>query len=1064
MTGDGNIDAIYRLTPMQEGILYHVLERGDPALYVGQYTAFLQGRVDPDRLIAAWQTVLQRHPSLRALYTWDELEAPLQVVRSDVTLPWQFVDLSELPETERAAQWRKLAAADREQGFDLERPPLLRLLLARLGPSEFQLSLCYHHIAIDGWSLRLLLTEIETLCSERAIAPPASTPPPFVDYVEHVLNRPTAPEREFWRAKLADFDTVTRLAPAQPTGDVGYASVCVDFGAEFVERLQASARTLRVTLNTLCCAAWALLLSRYCDHDDVVFGTTWAGRPSSPGGWQHAVGLFINTLPTRIQVADLDIATWVRSVQNQLTAMRQHELTPLGDTQKHASLPAGEALFDTIVVVQEAPTAPILDCPWHRDHETFDEYSNFPIALLIRPGRRFAVKLVHDRAAVRTEFAAQLLRHFRQALEQLCGDGARKLRSVSILGPAEHNTLQQFGRGPAVDFGSDDNVLDAISLVARARPEHTAVLQDDASLTYAELLARADAVASAIVERVPDASHSPLIGAVLLERTPDAVAALLGVQRAGGAYVALDPAYPPERLRTVLADVAAAGRPSVIVTSAQHGGLLGDVPMPVLNIETVGTTPVARAPRPIDADTDAYVVYTSGSTGRAKGVCVTHANLAASTQARGVYYREAPERFLLLSSLATDSSIAGLYWTLTTGGTLILPRVREEQTLHTLLDRIRRTGITHLLCLPSLYALLLEHAPADALATLRCVIVAGEACPQDLPSRHATVLPGCELHNEYGPSETTVWATAARLDPNTSITIGRPIANAAVRVLGRHGHLQPPNVPGELHIGGIGVARGYLNQADHTATRFVSDESDPTARWYKSGDLVAWSDDGELHFLGRTDHQVKVRGHRVELEEVQRHLRDHPDVRDAAVVLAQTPTRLAGFLVGTATSNAVRRWLAQRLPDFMIPATLTVLDAIPQTPAGKIDLAALARHTDDPPSGGVSVAPRNAAEATLAEIWANVLDRERVGVTENFFELGGDSLLSIRLLARAHQAGFDLSPAAFFAEPTIAAHARAAAGTATTIEPPTPTEPQPFDLVDLDDAAFAAIAEQLDDG
>jgi len=528
-----------------------------------------------------------------------------------------------------------------------------------------------------------------------------------------------------------------------------------------------------------------------------------------------------------------------------------------------------------------------------------------------------------------------------------------------------------------------------------------------------------------------------LVG-VYLERSPEVVVALLAVLRAGGAYLPLDPDYPAERLAFMVEDSGA----SLLLTG---GGLPGlgesaGIPAVVLDGSVPGSVEDGRAaPAHPDPDDLAYVIYTSGSTGRPKGVMVTHGNLRHSTAARLRYYGGAPGGFLLLSSFAFDSSVAGVFGTLCAGGRLVLPTGSRQADGLRFGELAARHGVTHLLCVPSLYSALLEERAEG----LEGVIVAGEACHPDLVASHFAERPGTRLWNEYGPTEATVWSTVQELLPGTigsRVPIGRPIDGASVHLLDARGRRVPPGVTGEVFLGGPGVTRGYAGRPGLTAERFVPDPFDPHGggRLYRTGDLARWSASAELVFLGRVDHQVKVRGFRIELGEIEAALREHRAVQEAAAVPLATgaggdPTaprydRLAAYLElrdgePEPQAHALRQFLRDRLPDGMVPGAFVILDALPLSPNGKVDRRALAA------AGGVAlapqtpyVAPATETEERLVVIWQELLDRERVGVQDNFFDLGGHSLLTTRLLSRLRDA-FELEVPlqTFFEEPTIAA-------------------------------------------
>ncbi len=551
--------------------------------------------------------------------------------------------------------------------------------------------------------------------------------------------------------------------------------------------------------------------------------------------------------------------------------------------------------------------------------------------------------------------------------------------------------------------------------VVRARaeesPDSIAIIAGEKSLTYRQLGRRSDSIAHLLRARGTEAgSHV----AILAHRTPETIAGLLGILKADCAYVPVDPAYPAGLRSFMLADSG----PRFVLTSREFESEFSDGIESIVLDEDYSTVVPATVLSPASLDRTAYVIYTSGSTGRPKGVLVSHANLAHSTRARLEFYANPPARFLLVSSFAFDSSVAGIFWTLCTGGTLVLPAAEEERDPFALAALIGSRAITHLLCLPSLHTLLLR-APGT-LASLQTVIVAGENCASSLPGEHAQRLPQAALFNEYGPTETTVWSTACQLLPGAAITIGKPIARTQLCLLDEAGNPVPVGTPGEIHIGGDGVAQGYLNQPALTAERFIL-QSDG-ARLYKSGDLARLLSDGNFEFLGRVDRQVKIRGYRIELDAIETVLQTHSTVHTAAVVVRGESQIVAYFSPKSASINDLRALVAAQLPAFMMPSVFAGMDEFPLTPNGKIDRAALPPLTRERPEVATAFTPpRTALEHYLASEWRDALHIDRIGIDDRFFEIGGDSLRAATLVQQLQQRiGEPVFVVAMFEAPTIA--------------------------------------------
>jgi amino acid adenylation domain-containing protein len=546
------------------------------------------------------------------------------------------------------------------------------------------------------------------------------------------------------------------------------------------------------------------------------------------------------------------------------------------------------------------------------------------------------------------------------------------------------------------------------------------VLLKDERLTYRELNERANRLAHHL--RRLDTGPESLVG-VCLERSADAIVAILGILKAGGAYLPLDPSHPRERLSRMLTDAGA----QIVITPEYFER----------NKDEIETQINADFKTTINSENLAYVIHTSGSTGTPKGVLVSHRNLVHSTFARLWYYREPLKSFLLLSPFAFDSSVAGLFWTLCQGGMLVIPEEDSHQDPAYLSELIERHSVSHLLGLPALYELILRQARAGQLASLRTVIVAGEPCPPELVQHHAETLPQAALFNEYGPTEASVWSSVHRCDwsiDQRSVPIGRPVANTQIYIFDSQFQPVPIGVTGEVYIGGGGVARGYLNYPDITAERFVPDPFGvkPGARLYKTGDLARFLTNGNIEYAGRNDFQVKIRGYRIELGEIELALAQHPDVSEAVVLASETngrDKRLIAYVVlnemRTATAKQLKEFLKERLPEYMLPSSFVMLDALPLTATGKVDRNAL------PTQIGVEaeenyLAPRTALEEVLAGIFSEVLSLERAGVNDNFFDLGGHSLLATQVLSRVQEAfQLKLPLRKLFQAPTVASLATA---------------------------------------
>jgi amino acid adenylation domain-containing protein len=642
--------------------------------------------------------------------------------------------------------------------------------------------------------------------------------------------------------------------------------------------LREEARRHRLTLNTLVQGAWALLLKRYGLGPEVVFGVTSSGRPAALPDAAEMIGLFINTLPLRLEVDEsLPVHVWLNRIRDEQLQILQFEQSPLARVNRWSGVPPGEPLFDSILVFENygAPAAEDGD-PITWSSPRVREHSHFPMAVLVLPGERLRLVLIHDRSRFDEPWTRQCARHLATLLEAMAQGLERSAAELPLMSPEEtHQIISAWGRNP-VSLPPADNWLDLFERQARQWPDAIALTDARGSLTYAEL----DRFTSITALRMAAAGAGRGTRIALYsDWSLETIVGLLAILKAGAAYVPLDASYPADWVQQVLQDAAPA-----FVLCRRELAAQWTPNLPWLPLELTDD-PVDRLPPRPSSDDPAYVIYTSGSSGGPKGVRVTHSNLLHSTLARQHYYAAPVRAFLLLSSFAFDSSVAGIFWTLASGGTLCVPPQDRYRDMAEMAEWITRFRISHLLCVPTIHSHLLEDVP-DSLQGVEAVIVAGETCPPHLVRRHFDRLPGISLFNEYGPTEATVWATVHRCSPADArgiVPIGRPIPNTSVLVLDPDGRPLPAGIPGELAIGGPGVAAGYWQRSNQTATRFVELPA-LSGRWYRTGDLAAWRRDGVLVFLGRTDDQIKVLGLRVEAGQIAEALQQVPGVAEAEVL------------------------------------------------------------------------------------------------------------------------------------------------------------------------------------
>ncbi|HGE2389074.1 TPA: non-ribosomal peptide synthase/polyketide synthase [Pseudomonas aeruginosa] len=1032
------IEDIYPLSPMQHGMLFHSLYEQASGDYLNQLRVDVHG-LDPARFRAAWQATLDSHDILRAGFLWQgDLEQPLQVIHKHLELPFAEHDWRGREALAEALD--ELAASERRRGFELEQAPLLRLVLVRMDEERYHLVYTHHHILLDGWSSAQLLGEVlARYTGEQA----ERTGGRYRDYITWLQAQDKRVSEAFWKEQLAELLEPTRLAQvvAAEREQVGSGQFQRSLPPARTARLKTFAQRHAVTLNTLVQAAWSLLLQRYTGQDTVVFGATVAGRPAELAGIERQIGLFINTLPVvATPQPGMRLTDWLQEVQARSLALREQEHTPLFEIQRWAGL--GEALFDSLLVFENYPVAEALEkgAPGgvRFGPVSNHEQTNYPLTVALGVGDSLSLQYSYDRQAFSDAAVEQLDRHLLNLLEGFVDNAERTLVELSLLDAEERALIDSLWNRSESGFPASPLIHQRVAERARLAPDAPAVLFDDQVLSFAELDSRANRLAHALIAR----GVGPEVRvAIAMQRSAEIMIAFLAVLKSGGAYVPLDIEYPRERLLYMMQD----SRAHLLLT---QNHLLDRLPIPdglsclCLDREQEWAGFPAHDPEvALHGDNLAYVIYTSGSTGMPKGVAVSHGPLAAHIVATGERYEMTPaDCELHFMSFAFDGSHEGWMHPLINGARVL---IRDdslwlpEQTY----AQMHRHGVTVAVFPPVYLQQLAEHAERDGNPpAARVYCFGGDAVAQASYDLAWRALRPQYLFNGYGPTETVVTPLLWKARPDDPcgaayMPIGTLLGNRSGYILDAQLNLLPVGVAGELYLGGEGVARGYLERPALTAERFVPDPfGAPGSRLYRSGDLTRGRADGVVDYLGRVDHQVKIRGFRIELGEIEARLREQAAVREAVVVAqaGASGQQLVGYVVPqdpalvedagaqAACRDALRKALKERLPEYMLPAHLLFLACMPLTPNGKLDRKALPKPSADQQQRDYQ-APRSEVERQLATIWAEVLKLEQVGLADNFFEIGGDSIISLQVVSRARQLGIHFTPKMLFEAQTIGA-------------------------------------------
>ncbi len=1018
-----DIDDWYPLSSMQAGQLYHDSLDQDSSAYFLQMSFTLQGPLDVGCFQSAWEEVIERHAILRTAFVHDGLPVPVQVILKHRPPDFLVEDFCSLPAAEQNQRIGDFCEQDVIRGFDLRDEPLVRFAVFRLASKRHQVIWSYHHILLDGWSLGNLYDEFHRLYGAHVTGSVAKLPPvrQFGRYIEWLQRFDAEEAQAFWRERLQDVDRVTSipiLPGSRPEEEYRMGEIMFRLTDAHSRAVVGVAQEAGVTLSTLMQVVWALILSRYQNTTDIVFGTIVSGRPSELEHVEEMVGLFINAIPQRIRLEEAQpFEKFVKMVQDQAMEAEPYHYYPLAEIHAQTSLQQG--VFDHLFVFENYPTDRIVSgsaggsvTDLTVESVISHDETHYPFNLIIVPGDVIEFRLTFNEHIYPQEQILQVRDHLLSTLTHVVERPSTPIGEIQILPAEESERLDQF-HGPVCETPAAETVLGLIDEQVRVVPDSTALIRGGEEMSYDSLNRRANQMAVYLRERFavgPDVT----VG-IALDRSETMIVSILGVLKAGGAYLPLDTALPTERIAFMLTD----SKTRVVLSQSHSVGLLptsDNVDVVYLDqleeeLRSLDERELTHCPGGHDA---AYVIYTSGSTGVPKGTVVEHRNLLnyllwASSH---YFYRPHVGHFGLFSSLSFDLTVTSLFLPLIRGNTLtIYPGDAElgEILAHMLGPESR---VDSLKITPSHIALLTESGLSGR-SSIQIAIVGGEAFLPDQVALLHGLNPAMRVFNEYGPTETTVGCIVFEVPPEApQVLIGTPIANTRIYVLDEQKRLAPIGTPGEIYIAGSGVARGYLNRAELSAERFLDSPFQHGERMYRSGDLGRWLAEGNMEYLGRCDDQVKIRGHRIEPGEIEGVLLEHPQVDRVAVAAVpvggsqsghMSGTELAAYVVGEATPNELRSWLSDRLPDYMLPTWFVPIDELPLTHNGKLDRRALPDPAKLRAARGATMddgVPRDEVERGLRDIWAAVLQVESLGVHDNFFELGGHSLKATQIVSR----------------------------------------------------------------
>ena len=1040
MSLKNQIENIFPLTPLQKGLLFHSLYDTESGVYFEQLNCLLEGHVSVTAVNQAWQTLIDRHPILRTAIVTKGQTEPVQVVFRNISFEVAQEDWRGLSVSAQNSRLEEFLAADKRQGFAINRPPLMRVTLIRLSETSWRLIWSHHHLLLDGWSMPSLMREFFVLhkaaCDGVEISLPSVRP--YGDFLAWLKQKNSQDGESFWREYMQGFTSHTPLSlPRRGDGGEVSQEIRLQLNSDETAFLKRLAHNCRVTLNTVIQGAWAILLNRYSRNQDIVYGITVSGRPPELPGVEQMIGPFINTLPLRVSVSpEQKLDSWLQKLQKQQAKVREFEHSSLLDIQKWSEVPRGEALFESLLAFENFPVDKSLkaeDFGLNVTEVSFFETTNYSLTLVVVPGDELLFKLTFNTKTFDCAAVELLLQQLRYLLINMAYNRNALLGRLSLLSAddetaisTEKKYITPLHRSLAATFAQS----------VKNYPEHIALTFGKENLTYRELDNRSNQIAR-FLQKQGIGLETRIV--ICLERSLDLIVAMLGVVKAGGIYVPVDPNYPRERIEFTVNDCEA----EVILTTTNFVALFPENANTIcLDAQNAPYLNESNRAVPIDSikpNDGAYVIYTSGSTGKPKGVLVTQNNVLRLFQSTNHWFGfNQNDVWTFFHSFAFDFSVWEIWGALLHGGRLVIVPYDVSRNPQSFCQLIQEEKVTELNQTPSAFTQFLaaeNTLNSPAATTLRSIIFGGEAL--NLQS----LLPWFERHGEatrlvnmYGITETTVHVTYREISKqdieNTSGSlIGVPIPDLQLYILDSDGNLLPKGVAGEMYVGGAGVTRGYLNRAEQNKIRFVRDKFslNISARLYRSGDLGRFLPNGDLEYLGRIDNQVKIRGFRIEIGEIEAAISQFPGVRDNIVVVHSNDDgdkQLIAYFVCPPevkpTIEELRSHLQQHLPNYMVPSQFIYLDKFPLTPNGKVDRKALPAPEFNRENLQVKFAPpANEDEKILAGIWQKVLGVDKVGRFDNYFVLGGDSIRSIRLCSLAQEAGLKVKLEQVFAHPVL---------------------------------------------
>lgn len=1057
-----NIADIYPLSPMQQGMLFHTLYDSETSAYFEQFSCRIEGPLDLPCLEKAWNHLIDAYPVFRTVFNWKDTSKPVQIVLKKYPIVLGVHDIKDLDESSQKEWIRDFLAKDKASSFDLGKGPLMRLNVIELGHNVYYFLWSYHHILLDGWCLSLIMSDFFSSYTTLKSGQPLSriTRPPYKEYIAWLSRQDRKKADQFWGEYLRDFDTPTALPCDRPhEGGLNVKEIQLELSEETTNRLEAFAREQRTTLSTVIQGIWAVQLSRYSGTDDCVFGITVSGRPPQLKGSDAMVGLFINTLPVRALIdRQSTFSSFLKKFKESSTSVMEYEYSFLPDIRACSAVSPGMNLFDSIIVFENYPLDTFaVGSDMKVSDISAKEATNYDICIVCAPGKKLVLKYLYNEEKLYPESMERIKGHTLTLISEVLNKPDTPLSELEIMTPEEYEQVVTGFNSTRRPFPEDRCPYQLFEEQVLKTPDNIAVSFEGDSINYKGLNERANRLAHYL--RSKGVGPESKVG-LMVSRSIDMLVAILGIHKAGGGYVPMDPEYPGARLEYMLED----SESPVLVTQSFLLDRITNRPGNIVLLDNDWAEIEKESPdnpEPVAGPKNlSHLIYTSGSTGVPKGVMIEHRNVTAFLYwCLDEFTFDEYEEMIYSTSMCFDLSIFEMLLPLTTGARVIVLKSSLD------IDDYLSAGgtVTMVNTVPSALKHLVNIAGKRY--RIKAICLAGEPLKLDLVKDAYARLDVDVIRNLYGPTEDTTYSTGFRVpkDFDRQPLIGKPLSNGQAYILDKNLKPVPIGVLGEIYLSGAGLARGYWNAPEKTAQRFLPNPFS-TGEYpfiYKTGDLGRWLSDGNIEFHGRVDYQVKIRGNRIEMGEIEARLAEHEKISDI-VVIDKDDREGNKFLVAYYVASEelsiseLRAFLKEKLPDYMVPSRMIRLESLPLTPNGKVDRKALPEPEGMQPQVETEyVAPRDKLEQLIAQIWQEVLGVDRIGINDNFFELGGDSIISLQVVSRLKKDGYEIRPRDIFEHQSIAelvtvvkhaASAVADQGAVVGIAPLTPVQRWFFEL------------------